>query len=120
MKTRQFDYILSWPPSVNRYWRSFRGRAILSREGRAYRDKVVMEIRVSGIMPRLTGKIRVDIEACPPDNRRRDLDNILKASLDGLAHGGVYLDDSQIDYVCVKRGAVVVNGALFVKVRETR
>jgi len=115
--TRQFDYILPWPPSVNRYWRAVNGRAILSSEGRAYRNRVILEIRAKGTMPRLTGKVRVDIEACPPDNRRRDLDNILKGSLDGLAYAGVYMDDSQIDYLRVKRGAVIANGALFVKVR---
>ena len=42
------------------------------------------------------GKLRVEIEAWRPDNRRRDLDNLLKATLDGLAHAGVYEDDSQI------------------------
>lgn len=115
MKT-SFDYILPWPPSVNRYWRSFRGRAIISREGRAYRDKVILEIRAKGIPPRMTGKVRVDIEVWPPDRRRRDLDNILKAPLDALAYAGVYMDDSQIDQLQVRRVAVMANGALFVKV----
>ena len=42
------------------------------------------------------GKMCVVIEAWRPDYRRRDLDNLLKATLDGLAHAGVYDDDSQI------------------------
>lgn len=29
---------LPWPPSVNRMWRSVRGRNILSQEGRQYRE----------------------------------------------------------------------------------
>jgi Holliday junction resolvase RusA-like endonuclease len=36
------------------------------------------------------------VDAYPPDRRRRDLDNILKAILDALQHAGCYADDSQI------------------------
>jgi crossover junction endodeoxyribonuclease RusA len=39
---------------------------------------------------------RVEIAANQPDNRRRDLDNYLKAPLDALMSAGVYEDDSQI------------------------
>ena len=39
-----------------------------------------------GIKP-LTGKLVVDVEVFPPDNRRRDIDNVQKALLDALEHG---------------------------------
>ena len=42
------------------------------------------------------GKIRLTIEAWRPDNRKRDLDNLLKAPLDALTHAGVYMDDHLI------------------------
>ena len=42
------------------------------------------------------GKIKLTIEAWRPDNRKRDLDNLLKAPLDALTHAGVYEYDQLI------------------------
>jgi Holliday junction resolvase RusA-like endonuclease len=42
------------------------------------------------------GKLRVQIEAFRPDNRRRDLDNLVKATSDLLVTHGVIEDDSKI------------------------
>lgn len=44
----------------------------------------------------MTGGVSVQIVASPPDNRVRDLDNILKCIFDGLQHGGVIKNDSQV------------------------
>lgn len=85
-----------WPPSVNRYWRQFRGRMIISAEGRKYREAIIQQIFVEGLVKHLTGSLKVTIEAFRPDERKRDLDNLLKSTLDGLAHAGLYEDDSQI------------------------
>lgn len=41
-------------------------------------------------------KICARFKLCPRDNRRRDLDNILKSTLDGLVDAGVFPDDSQV------------------------
>lgn len=51
-------------------------------------------------------RLRVELSVTPPDNRRRDLDNLLKAVLDGLGFAGVYDDDSQIDELLVIRRPV--------------
>lgn len=83
---------LPWPPSVNRYWRTFRGRMLVSAEGREYRQAV---FRVcNGLIP-ITGLVEVSIVATRPDKRKRDLDNLLKATLDACT-GHLWLDDSQI------------------------
>lgn len=93
---------LPWPPTVNTYWRSvtkgrLAGRVLISEKGRAYRkavsDQVVMDRAASFGAQR----VAVDIEACPPDRRQRDLDNLPKAVLDALTHAGLWVDDSQID-----------------------
>jgi crossover junction endodeoxyribonuclease RusA len=90
------EVTLPWPPSVNSYWRSFNGRAILSEKGRQYRKAVADQVLIQRAAKHLEKPLRVEIEAFRPDRRRRDLDNLLKAVLDGLAHAGVYSDDEQI------------------------
>jgi crossover junction endodeoxyribonuclease RusA len=87
---------LPWPPSVNRYWRTFQGRMIISAEGRAYRKAVADQVLIQRGAKHYKDKLRVTIEAFRPDNRRRDLDNLLKAVLDSLTHAGVWEDDNLI------------------------
>ena len=109
------EFDLPWPPSVNRYWRNLGDRVLISREGRAYRERVVAMLAAHTAEP-LSGRVAVKITVYPPDRRRRDLDNMLKALLDALAYGGVYDDDGQIDDLRVIRGAAVKGGAVRVAV----
>ena len=102
---------LPFPPSLNRMYRVYSGRSIVSRVGRAYRAAVTAQLRG---MPTLRCRVRIRIVAHPPDKRRRDLDNLLKASLDGLVHGGALEDDSLIDELLIIRGEVRRNGELIV------
>lgn len=104
---------LPYPPSVNHYYRTYRGRMLVSAKGRAYRDDVAHRIVMAG-NPSLIGKLRVTIHLSPPDNRRRDLDNCLKALLDAMQNAGVYHDDSQIDEMLVKRNKSKKGGLVHV------
>lgn len=108
---------LPWPPSVNRYWRSVNGRAILSREGRAFRERALIAIRAqqNGGVP-LTGRLAVLIDAMPPDRRRRDLDNISKGLLDALTAAGIWQDDSQIDLLTLRRQPCVPDGRIELRI----
>jgi len=96
---------LNWPPSVNHYWNQRgQGGRYISAFGKAYREEVWVEFkrRYPGRKP-LACRVGVRIFASPPDNVRRDLDNILKSILDSMQHAGVYQDDSQIDALEVYR-----------------
>ena len=106
---------LPFPPSVNHYWRNVNGRVLISKQGRAYR-KEVGEMCMVAKVKTLTRGVGVKVRAYPPDRRRRDLDNLLKALLDALQHGGMYEDDSQIDEIQITRGIVVPGGAVDVEV----
>jgi crossover junction endodeoxyribonuclease RusA len=108
---------LPWPPSVNKYWRTFQGRMIISAEGRSYRKAVADQVLIQRGAKHYTGKLRVQIEAFRPDNRRRDLDNLLKAVLDGCTHAGVWEDDSNIVDLRIY-WAESIGGMLKVKVSE--
>ena len=90
------ELTLPWPPSVNTYWRTFQGRMIICEKGRQYRKDVADQVLIQRGSKNFAGKMRVEIQAFRPDNRRRDLDNLLKAILDGCTHAGVWVDDSNI------------------------
>ena len=94
---------LPWPPSVNHYWRRQGSRYFVSSEGKQYRDSVFYLSREFRGLFKLKERLSVHIQAYPPDKRRRDLDNIFKATLDCLQYAQVYEDDSQIDFLAIKR-----------------
>lgn len=111
---------LPWPPSVNRYYRSpnkgaLAGRTLISQEGRAYREVVAALVMESRQSAGLACPLVVDIEAHMPDKRRRDLDNLMKSLLDSLTHAGVWLDDSQIVDLRIRR-APTIGGMVHVTV----
>ena len=111
------ELTMPWPPSVNAYWRTFQGRMIISAEGRSYRKAVADQVLIQRGAKHFAGKLKVEIEAFRPDKRRRDLDNLLKAVLDGLTHAGVWEDDSNIVDLRIY-WADTVGGMLKVKVSE--
>jgi len=111
------EMTLPWPPSVNTYWRNFDGRMIISARGRDYRETVGDQMTLQKMVKHFKGQLKVEIEAFRPDKRRRDLDNLLKATLDGLAHAGVYEDDSQIVDLHIY-WAKDIGGMLKIKIEE--
>lgn len=58
------------------------------------------------------------IYAMPPDRRRRDIDNLLKACFDSITHAGIWQDDSQVDRIEIERGDIISGGALMIEIRE--
>lgn len=114
--SRAIELSLPYPPSVNHYWRRAGTRTIVSAEGRRFRAAVARTLVTRRIRP-FEGRVAVRVVVHPPDRRRRDLDNVLKALLDALAQpGGAYRDDAQIDGLEVLRGNVVKGGLVVVTV----
>lgn len=105
---------LPYPPSVNTYWRRAGSRIHLTAKAREYRKRVIEAVQGA---ERMDGDLIVDIIATRPDRRRRDIDNIAKATLDAMQHAGVYEDDSQIvDLRSRWSGDVVPGGGLNVRI----
>ena len=105
--------LLPWPPSENRYRRTVGYMPIISKEGRTYKNAVKTMIRVQNI-PKLDGPVSVSLFLSPPDRKKRDLDNTLKALFDAISDEivkrknkddtvipGIVHDDSQI--VCYEK-----------------
>jgi len=71
-----------------------RARAVVyvADEGKDFKEEVR---RVFGSPALIDGPVDMTIVAVPPDGKRRDIDNILKALLDAL-QGLLYHNDNQI------------------------
>ena len=89
------ELTLPYPPSVNHYFSYYQGRPVLSKDARSYRHQVRRIAIATGIKP-LMGPLAIRIDITPPDDRRRDCDNVQKAVLDALQHAGAFWDDSQV------------------------
>lgn len=119
---------LPWPPSTNHAWglSGRGGRRVFSRdEVRGFRAAVLAAWANSGrIKFRRGGALRVTIRLTPPDRRRRDIDNVVKPTLDALVACGAIADDSDVCELVVIRegghvGARVTVESLYPTGRET-
>jgi len=88
---------------------------LISRAGRQFREQVRGVLLAAHIQP-LEGRLLIRLQLCPPDRRRRDLDNSFKALLDALQHGGAYKDDSQIMKLIAEKCAPVKGGQVLVQI----
>lgn len=109
------EFELPYPPSVNHYFRAVQGRVLISREGRAFRNRVCSILAASGVQA-LAGPLAVQIEVYPPDCRRRDVDNCLESLLNALQHGGAYRDDSQTVRLAIEKRGAVEGGRTIVRI----
>jgi Holliday junction resolvase RusA-like endonuclease len=78
------------PPSANTYYRNFRGRMVLSKQGREFK-KCMHERCSKRQLGRVKGQVRVNIDIRFKDKRHRDLDNHFKAIFDAFKN--VLFDD---------------------------
>ncbi len=110
---------LPFPPSVNHYYRRVGKRTIISREGRSFRNKVCSILSALALEP-FTGPLVIDIEVYPPNEHRRDIDNLQKSLLDALEHGGMYKDDSQITKLVVQKYGTTKGGRVIVRIWKAK
>lgn len=116
--TRFVRIATGWPPTVNHYWGTRGKGRFVKRDGLAYRNAVALAFYAEQVQGFGRSPVRVRITAHPPDRRRRDLDNILKAVLDSLAHARVFTDDSQVVDLGIVRGPVIKGGQVLIEVEE--
>ena len=109
---------LPFPPSMNTMWRNFRGRTVLSKAGKVFREEV-QEIVINQNIPKFGDrKLKVTMILRPRDKRKTDIDNRIKAVLDALEHAGVFDDDFQVDHLQMIRGEPLKGGLLHVVIEE--
>lgn len=108
---------LPWPPSKlsrNGSQGDYSGKA---RSARLYRsDALICALRDARGVTVGDGPIMLDMTFCPPDKRRRDLDNLLamsKQGIDAIAEV-LRVDDARFEYT-LRRGEVAKGGEVVVK-----
>ncbi len=112
-----FESEFIWPPSINNYWRRNGSKYFICKKGREFRQHVKQVCINNHIVFDKEDKLSIAVLAFPPDKRRRDLDNILKAIMDSLEKAGVYHDDNQIDQLTIKRMSQKSN-KVYVEIRK--
>ena len=93
------EAILPWPVSVNALYRARGRRVYVSARGKAFKQACGI-IFAGTKMVYETERVWLDIEVPPPDNRRRDISNLIKIVEDALPW---FRDDSQVDEIKIKR-----------------
>jgi Holliday junction resolvase RusA-like endonuclease len=99
--------ILPWPvvASDNARHGVIKGRIRLTAAYRERKAAATLLARRAWRGEALTTAVRLSVTVHEPDRRRRDIGNLVKATADVLT-GIAYLDDSQIDHLDVRRGAI--------------
>lgn len=106
----QLTLELPLPPSMNTYWRNFRGRTILSAGGREYKIAIQEYVAAHNLLKFGDARLAASITIFPRDKRNIDLDNRLKALFDSLQDAGMFDDDSQFDRIYICRGMIKKGG----------
>ena len=109
---------LPFPPTVNSYYSKTQRGIYISRKGREFRDMCADECHEQnayGLL--LFDRLQVDVILYPPDRRRRDLDNYMKALLDSLTQAKVWEDDEQVDNLIIHRGKIIPRGKCAVRLQ---
>lgn len=111
------ELTLPFPPSVNHLYRRVGHRTLLSREGRRFRDNVAVLVAYAG-HPHFDSPVRADVELFPPDNRKRDTDNLTKGLFDALEKAGVLSNDNIVKKFSVSMNEQVPEGMCIVRIQK--
>lgn len=120
------ELILPYPPSLNHYKRA--GRTIVTKRGKIFQSRVNTDatkrffyevwylVKQKQIESLGGAPIALEIDVFPPDKRKRDLDNVLKVTLDALQNAGLFDDDYQVSRLFVERMGIIRQGQIIVRI----
>lgn len=125
---------LPWPPTVNHYkrlghttrtktGRYFQPRFNSPETKRFYYDVWVRVQQLDRLQRAIFAygedfDLEVMLRLHPPDNRRRDIDNVIKPIFDGLQRSGIIKNDYQIARLLVERKDIIAEGKVIVSIAE--
>ena len=79
-----------------------KGKVYLSADYAAWRAEAAWTARLEAGPNTIRGKFKIYADFVAPDKRHRDLDNLLKAVMDALQHGGVITNDKNCVEISAK------------------
>jgi crossover junction endodeoxyribonuclease RusA len=112
--------IFPWPDSRLSPNKRIDRRALIPVKDAAKNEAFYL-VRHSGIFV-AESDLMLTLTFCPPDRRKRDLDNLyatFKAYQDGM-FAALGVDDCNINRVVLRRGAVIPDGRVIVKIKELK
>ena len=115
----EFKIVLPMPPSLNRLYRMGKGNFYTSSESKLYDNLVWAMVRETNQQNCFTeeDRLRLEIFVHAENNRKFDLDNLIKKCQDSLQFAGVYPNDNQIDELWVQRGEIRKPAEVYVYIR---
>lgn len=115
-------------PSVNSYWGSrvvFSQRhqrhmslRYVSHEGKEFQEHIRRLLLEKRAWYRSKNPLHVRILVCFGNEIRSDIDNRVKVAMDAFMNGNLFVDDSQIETLEVRRGPAMKPATMFVWVAE--
>ncbi len=106
------EFELPFPPSVNHTWMRGKGNRLYScAKVKDFHKLASVRIDTAKTLFNsigfpIKGRLRVVITLNEKDKRSRDLDNYNKSAMDACTKNGLWEDDSQIDELIIRRGAI--------------
>ena len=82
---------------------------LISKKGREWMKLAVVMAKAESHGWFVNGPCAFSVRVWFPDNRRRDLDNLLKPVQDCITHAGIWKDDCQVHDLRITRMAVDKN-----------
>lgn len=110
--------VLPYPPSSNRYWKVWRGRAVVSAEAKQYKQGVRLRALTEGHRKPLEGPVVLSLVVYRP-RRAGDLSNRIKVLEDAL-NGIAWIDDKQIVELHARREDDAANPRVVVNVEPAK
>ncbi len=128
---KMIELTLPYPPSVNSY--KSVGRLRTTKTGKLYQPKynsvetnrfyyevwmlIQQKKAKEGLKSFDSSTISVEMDVWVPDARKRDIDNVVKPTLDSLQRAGMFDDDYQIALLTIKRCPIISNGQIIVRIK---
>jgi len=117
------EFFLPWAPSTNHVWQ------VGKRDGRAsvYRsqkyDTFLNDVRALAFLGKIPAierapSYKVVLSCYPPNARKYDIDNRIKATLDALTRIGFWEDDALVNEVTAKKCQIKKGGLMKISVES--
>lgn len=110
---------LPYPPSANRMWRHVGSKVLRSAEYERWRLACTAVIRAETKGAGLDGPYAMTVRVGRPDQRRRDIDNLIKPINDIMVLSGAVADDSDCQRIEIS-WAPGVDGARILLLQTAR